>query len=240
MTPTDNNPLGKPQSSTPVGISRGKLERGDVMHLARARDGDKTAIISEAELLASRRAFVPDDYQGDDIWVFGYGSLIWNPIVKHEETKMAIIYGHHRRFCMWTTIGRGSPDCPGLVLGLDKGGATKGMIFRIKAEQAVQEIDILWRREMMADSYQPIWVRAHTDKGTVPALTFAMRRNRPIFAPPMPLAQTAHIIAKAVGFVGPCRDYLENTNNALMSVGIYDKQMMKLAKLIAQQSDGDA
>ena len=224
------------QSDQCVGISRDNLERGDVMHLARARDGENTAIISEADLLASRRAFVADDHQEDDIWVFGYGSLIWNPIVQHEETKMAIIYGYHRRFCMWTTIGRGSPDCPGLVLGLDKGGATKGMIFRIKADKAADELDILWRREMMADSYKPVWVRAFTDKGPVKALTFAMRRDRPIFAPPMPLSQTADIIAKAVGFVGPCREYLENTNQALMSVGIYDKQMMKLATLVAQSA----
>lgn len=223
-----------------VGISRDNLERGDVMQLARKRDGENTAIISEADLLASRRAFVADDHHDSDIWVFGYGSLIWNPIVQYEETKMALIYGYHRRFCMWTTIGRGSPDCPGLVLGLDKGGATKGMIFRIKAEKAAEELDILWRREMMADSYKPVWVRAFTDDGPVKALTFAMRRDRPIFAPPMPLAQTADIIAKAVGFVGPCHDYLENTNQALISVGIYDRQMMRLAKLVSQTSDETA
>ena len=219
-----------------VGIDRDVLARGDVMSLARERDGNSSAVLSDEALLASRRAMVPDDY-ADDLWVFGYGSLIWNPVVSFNHRLMATIYGYHRRFCMWTTIGRGSPDCPGLVLGLDKGGSTKGMVFRIDKKIAVRELDILWRREMMADSYKPVWVTAQTDEGPLRALTFAMRRDRPIFAPPMPLDKTARIIHDAVGFVGPCKEYLLNTQEALASVGIYDKQMAQLSKLVGQLSE---
>ena len=206
------------------------------MSLARERDGNSSAVLSDEALLASRRAMVPDDY-AEDLWVFGYGSLIWNPVVSVNQQIMATIYGYHRRFCMWTTIGRGSPDCPGLVLGLDKGGSTKGMVFRIDKKIAVRELDILWRREMMADSYKPVWVTAQTDEGPLRALTFAMRRDRPIFAPPMPLDKTARIIHDAVGFVGPCKEYLLNTQEALASVGIYDKQMAQLSKLVGQLSE---
>lgn len=226
---------GKAETKS-VGIDRDVLARGDVMSLARERDGNSSAVLSDEALLASRRAMVPDDY-ADDLWVFGYGSLIWNPVVSFNQQIMATIYGYHRRFCMWTTIGRGSPDCPGLVLGLDKGGSTKGMVFRIDKKIAVRELDILWRREMMADSYKPVWVTAQTDEGPLRALTFAMRRDRPIFAPPMPLDKTARIIHDAVGFVGPCKEYLLNTQEALASVGIYDKQMAQLSKLVGQLSE---
>ena len=226
---------GKAETKS-VGIDRDVLARGDVMSLARERDGNSSAVLSDEALLASRRAMVPDDY-ADDLWVFGYGSLIWNPVVSFNHRIMATIYGYHRRFCMWTTIGRGSPDCPGLVLGLDKGGSTKGMVFRIDKKIAVRELDILWRREMMADSYKPVWVTAQTDEGPLRALTFAMRRDRPIFAPPMPLEKTARIIHDAVGFVGPCKEYLINTQDALASVGIYDKQMAQLSRLVGQLSE---
>ena len=219
-----------------VGVNRDVLTRGDVMTLARQRDGNNSAILSDEALLASRRAFIPDHWH-EDIWVFGYGSLIWNPVLQFSETIDATIYGYHRRFCMWTRIGRGSPECPGLVLALDKGGSTKGMIFRLDASIAVSEIDILWRREMMADSYRPVWVTAHTDQGPVTAMSFAMRRDRPIYAPPMSEEKVAHAIYHAKGFVGPCRDYLENTYRALKGAGIYDKQMSRLMRLMTQMDE---
>lgn len=223
-----------------VGISRDALERGDVMEAARARDGANSTILTDEALLASRRAFVPDDYAGEDIWVFGYGSLIWNPMVQYREKRDGLVHGFHRRFCMWTRIGRGSPEFPGLVLALDNGGSTKGVVFRIPADIAPRELDILWHREMMADSYRPVWLSAKTDKGPVRALSFAIRRNRPVFAPPMPDAEVARIIYQAKGFVGPCKDYLENTQKALLDAGIHDKQMIRLAALVKKLEAGDA
>ena len=216
-----------------VGISRDTLAKGEVMRLARQRDGANTTILSDDALRASRRAIVADDYKGPDIWVFGYGSLIWKPEITFTERADALIYGYHRRFCMWTTIGRGSPECPGLVLALDRGGSTKGVIFRIAAKEAVKELDILWRREMMADSYRPVWVKAQTDNGPVTALSFAIRRNRPVFAPRMSDAQAAGIIHEACGFVGPCKDYLFETQKALLDAGIHDKQMSRLTTLVS-------
>ena len=231
-------PTSAPQ--TPVGISRDILAKGAVMNAARARDGKDSTVLSDDELLASRRAIVPDDYDGDDIWVFGYGSLIWNPVVQYSEKREAKIYGFHRRFCMWTRIGRGSPDCPGLVLALDNGGSTRGIIFRIPKDIATRELDILWCREMMADSYRPVWLTAKTDKGPVRALSFAIRRDRPIYAPPMPEEEMARIIHQASGFVGPCKEYLQKTQQALVSAGIYDNQMARLTKLVAARDEKDA
>ena len=226
--------MAKDASAPPhnVGISREALAKGEVMSLARQRDGAQSTILSDDALLASRRSFIADDYAGDDIWVFGYGSLIWKPEIEFSKQLDALVYGYHRRFCMWTKIGRGSPDCPGLVLALDNGGSTKGVIFRIPAAIAAKELDILWRREMMADSYRPVWLSAHTKHGPITALSFAIRRNRPVFAPRMSDDETAQIIHKAAGFVGPCKDYLFNTQDALIKAGIHDKQMTRLCHLV--------
>ena len=232
---TDKSPSNP--STTGVGVSRDVLQRGDVINLARERDGANATVLTDAELLASRRAFISDDMAGDDIWIFGYGSLIWNPVVQYTEQRPALVYGYHRRFCMWTKIGRGSPDCPGLVLALDNGGATRGIIFRLPKENALAELDILWRREMMADSYRPIWVTAHSPQGPIKALSFAIRRNRPVYAPRMDDAKTAEIIYAAKGFVGPCRDYLENTHKALKQAGIQDKVMDRLMAYISAKDN---
>lgn len=237
---TDNTPDTKP-SATGVGVSRDVLQRGDVINLARQRDGADATVLSDAELLASRRAFIPDEMIDDDIWIFGYGSLIWNPVVQFTQQLPALIYGYHRRFCMWTKIGRGSPDCPGLVLALDNGGATRGVIFRLPKDNAMAELDILWRREMMADSYRPVWVTAQTEQGPIKALSFAIRRSSPIYAPRMDDRKMAEIIYEAKGFVGPCRDYLENTHKALQEAGIRDKVMDRLmAYISAKDKDNKA
>ena len=95
------------------------------------------------------------------------------------------------------------------------------------------ELDILWRREMMADSYRPVWVTAQTEQGPIKALSFAIRRNRPIYAPRMDDRKVAEIIYEAKGFVGPCREYLENTHKALQEAGIRDKVMDRLMAFIS-------
>ena len=210
-----------------TGMDREVLARGDVMARARQRDGQAATVLSDEALLASRRAVIPDHFDGP-LWVFGYGSLIWNPVIAFDQRIDALVRGYHRRFCMWTTIGRGSPDCPGLVLGLDQGGATKGQLFRIPHDKMIAEIDVLWRREMMADSYRPVWVKAQTEQGPITALSFAIRRNRPTYAPRLSVEETARIIHKAVGFVGPCRDYLEGTYGGLQDAGITDRHMAQL------------
>jgi cation transport protein ChaC len=101
-------------------INRDTLASNAVQKLVRARGDDRT-LLSDDELLASRRRLIADDYRGD-IWVFAYGSLLWNPVIDISAEKMGRIYGYHRRFCLKTEVGRGSPGDPGLVLGLDQGG----------------------------------------------------------------------------------------------------------------------
>ena len=116
---------------TTQGITRDTLQSWRVALLARDRDGAEARIAAEDQLLDSRRLIISDNDDVSDLWVFGYGSLIYNPIIEHSQRAIASIYGYHRRLCLWTEIGRGSPDCPGLVLSLDRGGSCKGVAFRL-------------------------------------------------------------------------------------------------------------
>ena len=213
-------------------LSRDMLADGTVYKLATERDGDASTVLTLEELQASRRQFLADDHSKGDIWIFGYGSLIWNPLIDFEERRYGQLFGYHKRFCLWTHIGRGSPDAPGLVLALDKGGSVKGCVYRIKAEMAAEELDILWRREMLNNSYCPRWLQVRTEKGTVRALAFTIRHDSPSFAPKMSDEKTAQYIARAEGFVGPCKEYLFETTQALRQEGMPDAMMDRLTALV--------
>ncbi len=213
-------------------LNRDMLESGLVQKLAFDRDGENGSVLSEDELVASRQTFITDDYKGPDIWVFGYGSLIWNPLITYEEKQFGHVYGYHKRFCLWTRLGRGSPEEPGLVLALDRGGSVRGIVFRIAAKHAAQELDILWRREMVNNSYNPKWVNVHTDNGVKTALSFVIRHDSPSFAKRMSDEATAEIIARAKGFLGPCCQYLFKTADALVIAGMGDAKLNRLVRMV--------
>lgn len=181
---------------------------------------------SRRETLAAR----PD---GAAVWIFAYGSLMWNPAFHYEERCMATLFGLHRSFCLRTPIGRGTVDCPGLVLGLDKGGSVKGMALRISEDKVEEELDIIWAREMLGGSYRPSWVRLVGEEGArFDAITFVMRRDSPRYAGRLDLHDTARQIAKAAGPLGSCAEYLENTVAAMNAVGIADAPMQALWDLV--------
>jgi cation transport protein ChaC len=221
--------------SKPSHITRESLQSWRVATLARERDGTNTTIASEDQLLASRRAMIPDDTDCRDLWVFGYGSLIYNPIIAHEQRLIARIHGYHRRFCLWTQIGRGSPECPGLVLSLDRGGSCVGVGFKLQPDTAIAELDLLWRREMMTLAYNARWLRLHTDDGIKHGLAFVANPQRPAYAPPMPFEDLVTTVATAIGFNGPCHDYLFDTVAGMTDCGIRDHSMEKLANAVSQR-----
>ena len=212
-------------------ITRESLSSGVVTKMVAERDGE-TKIASDVELLESRREVVPDDFDCSNVWVFGYGSLIFNPVIEHTERVNAKIYGNHRRFCLRTRIGRGSPDCPGLVLALDRGGSCAGVAFKLNPETAIGELDLLWRREMITLAYNARWVKLHTDKGMKTGIAFVSIPTHQNYAPPMSLHSEAEIIAAASGFIGPCRDYLFDTVAALHDHGIRDKYLENLVTAV--------
>ena len=220
---------------TQQGITRENLENWHVAVLARERDGAEASIASEDQLLESRRLLIADDFDFSDFWVFGYGSLIYNPIIEHSQRAIATIFGYHRRLCLWTKIGRGSPNYPGLVLSLDRGGSCKGVAFRLKPQNAIDELDLLWRREMLTMAYKPRLLSIRTEIGLKHGLAFVANSACPAYAHPLPFEKIAEIVANATGFNGPCHDYLCDTVRGMQACGIHDHQLEKLYTTVQQR-----
>ena len=216
-------------------ITRETLKNWRVAELARERYGAKTSIATEDQLLESRRSVIADDADVSDLWVFGYGSLIYNPIIDFSQRVIASVYGYHRRFCLWTKIGRGSPGYPGLVLSLDRGGSCKGLAFRLNPQNAIAELDLLWRREMMTLAYPPRVLSLYTDIGLRRGVAFVANPARPAYAPPMPFDMTVEFVSNASGFNGLCCEYLYDTVKGMQACGIRDHQLEKLAAAVHQR-----
>lgn len=220
-------------SSETFSLSRESLQDGTIQKLALERDGEFANLLTEEELIQSRKSLIPDDYP-DDIWLFGYGSLIWNPMVEVTEKQLGRIYGYHRRYCLRTRIGRGTPELPGLILGLERGGCCTGQALKLEKKIAIDELDLLWKREMINSSYQPRLVKVHLDNGhAVNAVTFVIDHKSPSYVCDMSLDEKATIIATAKGFIGTSFEYFDRTRASLIELGLYDPYLEKLNKMVA-------
>jgi cation transport protein ChaC len=211
-------------------LTRESLLGGTLQRLAAAR-GDLSPL-SEAELLATRRAMLATRPAGEDLWVFAYGSLIWNPAFHFVERRKAHLFGYHRQFCLWTSLGRGSPDRPGLMLGLEHGGCCTGVALRIEATAVESELEVIWRREMLTGAYRPRWLPLRTGAETLRAIAFVINRRHERYARRVAEAEVVATIAHATGALGPCRDYLFNTVAHLEELGIHDRRLTRLAAAV--------
>ncbi|MDC3234905.1 gamma-glutamylcyclotransferase, partial [Candidatus Puniceispirillum sp.] len=153
----------------------------------------------------------------------------------HDHCLTAQIHGYHRRFCLWTKIGRGTPEFPGLVLSLDYGGSCVGVAYRLEPDTAIAELDLLWRREMLTLAYNARWLHLHTPEGIKRGLGFVANRESPAYAPPMRFEDTVNTVATAIGFNGRCYDYLFDTLAGIKEYGIHDATMEKLANAVSQR-----
>lgn len=162
------------------------------------------------------------------VWVFAFGSLIWNPAFLHAERRVARVHGWHRRFCLWVKAGRGTPDNPGLMLSLESGGSCAGVVYRLAPGTERSELDVLWRREMFTMSYRPVWVVARTPDGPVHAVAFAANREHDRYAPGLDPDAIAHHLATGAGRLGRCCDYLFDTVAHLRDLGIRDAALERL------------
>lgn len=191
-------------------------------------------VLSEEELAGSLAGMFPAGRPDGDIWLFGYGSLIWNPAFHFAERRIGTVRGLHRRFCLWSTMGRGTPERPGLMLALDRGGSCRGVAFRIESSQAAEELQIVWRREMVSHAYIPRWVNVETADGPVRAITFTINRQHERYVGRMDDREAAGVIAAASGRIGRCAEYLENTVQHLHELKIADRYMERLLHLTRQ------
>ena len=170
--------------------------------------------------------------KGAGWWVFGYGSLLWNPLFAIAEARPATVHGLHRRFCLRSLASRGTRERPGLVLGLERGGACRGVAFRLPSALALDELHLLWRREMVVGSYRPVWVRVRAGERALTALAFAVRRDHPQYAA-LSMDEQADTIAHACGAFGSTCEYLTKTRSALAGHGIVDAYLERLAADVA-------
>ena len=187
--------------------------------------------LTDEQLSASLTATLRRRPKGAGWWVFAYGSLLWNPLFPFSESRRVRARGLHRRFCLWSLASRGRPDAPGLVLGLDRGGSCPGVAYRLPAPLAIDELHLLWRREMVVGSYRPVWVHAKSVDRTIVALAFAVRRDHPQYAT-LTLDEQADTIANACGAFGSSCEYLMKTREALAAHGVADRYLDTLAEAV--------
>jgi cation transport protein ChaC len=209
------------------GIARKDLQGAGLREAITLRNG-ANAICSESELDASRAACFANLSLDQDLWIFAYGSLVWNPIFVVAEHRRARLHGFHRSFCMTSTIGRGSIGRPGLMLALESGGSVDGVALKMERLGRDEEIRLLWRREMLARSYEPVWTMVVTDEGPIEALTFVADRNAANYVGHQSMRRTAEQMAGAAGLLGTNLDYLDSTYHALRAYGIDDPYLGKL------------
>lgn len=176
-------------------------------------------------------------YRPAELWVFAYGSLIWNPEFDFLESRRATAFGWHRSFCLKLTRWRGTRELPALMLALDRGGSCHGLAYRLPAENHEQQLGLLMRREIDANppTNVPRWVSLKTEAGVVRALAFVAARAGMAYAGKLPLEKVAQVLARAAGHWGSAAQYLFNTVTMLERHGIRDRNMWRVQRLVARE-----
>nr|WP_314582211.1 gamma-glutamylcyclotransferase [uncultured Pseudomonas sp.] len=224
------------QEALTHGIARDDLS-GSALREAIVRTTGSHDIPTDAELDASRSAWFAGLLPDEELWIFAYGSLVWNPTFPVAEQRRARLFGFHRSFCMSSTIDRGTKERPGLMLALDGGGAVNGIVLKMALLDREEEIRLLWRREMLSMSYRPLWVTVHTEDETIKALTFIADTQATNYIGYLPLLDSANKIAGASGLLGTNLEYLDSTYHALTERGIEDRYLRELLALCGQNRE---
>ena len=219
-------------------LSRALLRSGGVAELV-ARANPTLRLLTDAERHESLQATLAARPPGD-VWLFGYGSLIWNPTIHSVERRVARITGWRRAFCLSVQAGRGSAENPGLVLGLDVGGECTGVAYRIAEDLLHDELALLWRREMVAGSYIPRWVDLLDEHGErfASAIAFTMDTCCEQYAGHLSEQEIIHRLATATGMLGSSADYLFRTCAGLRECGMVDVELERLAADVAARQSG--
>ncbi len=216
-----------------VRITRESLLNDDVREWAKRYRG-LVRVLSLQELQDRLEAILAAAPASGDTWVFAYGSLLWNPAFHYVEERAGIVYGYHREFCLRTSIGRGSPDLPGLLLGLDRGGSCRSVALRIARHAVRTEMGIIFRREMLTGVYEPRWVNVHSAGGILRAVTFVIDSSHERYASGLSEDELVGTIARAEGPLGRCCDYLFDTVDHLRERGLADRRMEHLAQRVRE------
>ena len=171
---------------------------------------------------------------GDDCWVFAYGSLMWNPGFPYLESCPALLRGYHRSFCVYSHHYRGTPEQPGLVLGLARGGSCRGIGFRVAHENTETVRAYLDERELVTYAYRARTLTMTIPKGTVRAYTYVADPKHGQYAGNLGVECSAEIIMRAEGCAGLNRDYLINTIRRLEAEGFEDRTLHELLARVSR------
>jgi cation transport protein ChaC len=166
------------------------------------------------------------------LWVFGYGSLMWDPGFAYERRSPALVHGYHRAFCIYSNRWRGTPQRPGLVLGLSPGGACRGIAFRVAASRVAATLRELWAREMRRSIYKVRLLRARLPAGEARVFAFVADPRHPGYAGELPIAHIAQRIATCCGQRGTNIEYLTRTIEHLAQLGVHDRNLMRVMKAV--------
>ncbi|RZL96929.1 MAG: calcium transporter ChaC [Variovorax sp.] len=167
----------------------------------------------------------------DDLWLFGYGSLIWRQEFDAVEHRPALVHGWHRALKLWSRAHRGTVHNPGLVFGLLSGGSCRGVVFRVPAADGLETLGRLWLREMADSIYDPRWLDCRTAGGPVRALAFTLSRRSPHFAGELSDDHYRHVFRSASGNFGTSIDYARLTLQELQRHAIHDRALARLVRL---------
>jgi cation transport protein ChaC len=219
--------------------TRERLALGKLLEAVRADPPPGLRVRTDAEMAASLEDTLRHHDAAEDLHVFGYGSLMWNPALEVVQTRVGQLHGWHRHFCLRTLIGRGSAAEPGAMLALDQGGSCEGLLFRVAAEKVRAELHLLWRREMLFWTYEARWVPVKAGGASVRALTFVANPRHERYIGDRPIEDIARLIRTGRGALGTSRSYFESTLSMLDTLGIRDVGMerLRLAILLADREE---
>jgi glutathione-specific gamma-glutamylcyclotransferase len=173
------------------------------------------------------------DHRQEDLWVFAYGSLIWRPGFAHAERRPARLIGAHRALCVYSFVHRGTPERPGLVLGLDHGGTCRGVAYRVTARRRAETLANLREREQVTSVYiervRPVVLVDHPET-RIQAVCYMVDRSHPQYAGKLSITEQLHLVRHGHGKSGANRDYVLATVRALESMGCRDRDLHLLAE----------
>ncbi len=194
-------------------------------------------IEKEASNIKSIMTSYPENSRKNDFWVFGYGSLMWHPGFAHVETIRARLYGYRRSLCIYSHVHRGTPDHPGLVLGLDMGGSCLGMAFRVPGDMKTEVMLYLREREMSNRVYHEKQLHLRlVDGRNVEAVTYVADRRHRQYAGSLKAEEAASIVASAFGESGANCDYVTNTLKHLRQMRVRDHALEHIGELIMKKA----
>ena len=188
-----------------------------------------------------QQGYILQDDRNEPTWIFGYGSLMWQPGFPYLEAHPALLEGYHRALCIYSHRYRGTPEKPGLVLGLDRGGSCRGRAFLLRGSDVADVMAYLHDREMITNAYDPTFLEVALDDGrTARAYNFIVRNDHPQYTGRISRQEAARLVLQGRGERGTAMEYLQNTLDHLAEIGIVEEELEKICEAAKKRLNADS